>query len=66
MGAQLHLARAVCRRAERSTTRLAEETEVRAVLLKFLNRLSDWLFVLARTANKRAGVEDKKWLSEGT
>ena len=58
-GAVLHVARAVCRRAERGMVAL--DPAVDPVLLKYINRLSDLLFVLARTANRRAGVEDVPW-----
>lgn len=66
LSARLHLARAVCRRAERSVVGLANDGGVRPVLLRYLNRLSDWLFVAARTANRLDGVEDTKWSSEET
>jgi cob(I)alamin adenosyltransferase len=59
--ANLHLARAVCRRAERSVLVLHNEEPQRMELLVFLNRLSDWLFVAARTANAREGVPDVAW-----
>jgi cob(I)alamin adenosyltransferase len=59
--AAFHLARTVCRRAERTVVRLAHETTVSADNLKYLNRLSDLLFVLARAANARAGVRDVTW-----
>ena len=59
--AHLHLARAVCRRAERGVVRLAATEAVRAEAIRYLNRLSDLLFVLARLANARAGVEDAPW-----
>lgn len=59
--AHLHLARTVCRRAERSVVALAEDGSVRAEVLRYLNRLSDLLFVLARLANARAGVTDVPW-----
>ena len=59
--AAFHLARTVCRRAERAVVRLAHETSVSADILKYLNRLSDLLFVLARAANARAGVRDVTW-----
>ena len=59
--AHLHLARTICRRAERSLWHLAEEEPVREVVLTFLNRLSDWLFVSARTANAVHNVSDRKW-----
>jgi cob(I)alamin adenosyltransferase len=58
--AALHLARTVCRRAERHIVSLGPEA-VDADLLAFVNRLSDLLFVLARLANARAGVPDREW-----
>jgi cob(I)alamin adenosyltransferase len=59
--AGLHLARCVCRRAERSVLALSQEEPVQAEILQFLNRLSDWLFVAARTSNARANVCDVAW-----
>ncbi len=61
--AQLHLARTVSRRAERKVVELAREPgeEVPRLLLVYLNRLSDLLFVLARLVNQRAGVADVPW-----
>jgi cob(I)alamin adenosyltransferase len=59
--AALHVARTVCRRAERSVVALASAAEVPAEFLVYLNRLSDLLFTLARLANHRAGVGDVKW-----
>lgn len=59
--AALHLARTVCRRAERSVVALARETSVAPVILTYLNRLSDLLFVLARQANALHGVADIAW-----
>jgi cob(I)alamin adenosyltransferase len=59
--AMLHLARTVCRRAERSVVALARESEVPELFLAYLNRLSDLLFTLARLANHRAGVGDVQW-----
>jgi len=58
-GAALHVARAVCRRAERRM--VAVEPAVDAVLVRYINRLSDLLFVLARAANHRAEVVDTEW-----
>ena len=57
----LHLARTVCRRAERSVVTLSQNTAVPAQFLTYLNRLSDLLFTLARLANHRAGVSDATW-----
>jgi cob(I)alamin adenosyltransferase len=59
--AALHLARTVCRRAERSVVRLAREEEAPAEILVYLNRLSDLLFTLARLANHRGGAGDTTW-----
>ncbi len=62
--ARLHVARCVCRRAERACVALARHDAVAGVpdeVLTYLNRLSDWLFVMARLANKRAGVADVPW-----
>jgi len=62
--AALHLARNVCRRAERSVVALARSAEVEPVILKYLNRLSDFLFTLARAANARQGIGDVEWHPE--
>ena len=59
--AALHLARTVCRRAERAVARLAEQEELPPVPLVYLNRLSDLLFMLARLENHRAGAGDVEW-----
>jgi cob(I)alamin adenosyltransferase len=59
--ALLHLARATCRRAERRLVALAEVETVRPELLRYVNRLSDLLFVMARHANFRAKVQDVPW-----
>jgi cob(I)alamin adenosyltransferase len=59
--AALHLARTVCRRAERSVVGLAREAQVPDLFLVYLNRLSDYLFTLARLANLRAGRGDVTW-----
>jgi len=59
--AALHLARTICRRAERSVVSLARESDVPALFLTYLNRLSDLLFTLARLANHRAGRGDVTW-----
>ena len=58
-GATLHLARTVARRAERRAVGLAEREEVNSHVIVYLNRLSDLLFILARAANRRAGVPEK-------
>jgi cob(I)alamin adenosyltransferase len=59
-GAGLHLARTVCRRAERRIVLLGAG-EVPAELLAYVNRLSDFLFVAARAVNRRAGVHELEW-----
>ncbi|MFI5234131.1 MAG: cob(I)yrinic acid a,c-diamide adenosyltransferase [Gemmatimonadales bacterium] len=59
--AALHLARTICRRAERSVVHLAEREEVPDLFLIYLNRLSDLLFTLARLANHRDGAGDVTW-----
>jgi len=59
--AACHVARAVCRRAERSAWRLAEEAELNPELLKYLNRLSDLLFVMARVIARKATVDEPIW-----
>ncbi len=60
-GAHLHVARTVCRRAERLVVSLAEDEAINEWVLKYLNRLSDWLFTLARYENLRAGIQEEKW-----
>lgn len=62
--AYCHLARTVCRRAERQLTRLSREEAVTPVSLQYLNRLSDLLFVMCRTLNKDAGKTDVLWKNE--
>lgn len=57
----IHIARCVCRRAERLTTRLAELESVEEIIIRYLNRLSDWLFVLARKIGKDNGVVEIPW-----
>lgn len=59
--AALHLARTVCRRAERRVVELARDTEIPRVVVIYLNRLSDLLFTLARVANRRAGTSEATW-----
>jgi cob(I)alamin adenosyltransferase len=61
LAAHLHLARCICRRAERAVLELHEEESLRSEVLVFLNRLSDWLFVAARTSNRQSGIEDVAW-----
>jgi cob(I)alamin adenosyltransferase len=57
----LHQARSICRRAERELVNLATNTTINQNLTRYLNRLSDLLFVLARVENKSQGKKDKIW-----
>ena len=59
--AQLHVARTVCRRAERCVVTLQDDSPATRSTIAYLNRLSDYLFVAARFANLRAGVSDVPW-----
>jgi cob(I)alamin adenosyltransferase len=59
--ATAHVARAVCRRAERSVVTLARRETIAPALLHYLNRLSDLLFVAARAINEHAGIGDVLW-----
>lgn len=61
VAAQLHVARCICRRAERTVVTLAREATLRPEGLAYLNRLSDLLFVLARWGNRVAGQQDIPW-----
>lgn len=56
-----HVARCVCRRAERSVVHLLRNEPAETIVLQYLNRFSDFLFVLSRWANQRAGVPDVTW-----
>jgi cob(I)alamin adenosyltransferase len=62
-GALLHLARTICRRAERTTVQLSRTEAVSVEALAYLNRLSDLLFVMARAANQRAGAAEVPWIA---
>ncbi len=59
--AHLHVARAVCRRAERRVVALAAQAVVDPLVVRYLNRLSDYLFAAARMENAHAGVKDVEW-----
>ena len=61
----LHVTRSVCRRAEREVIRLTHQETVSPKVLKYLNRLSDMLFVMARYMNKVVGLPDIKWEKGG-
>ncbi len=62
LASRLHLARSICRRAERITIALAQEEDVTPAVLIYLNRLSDLLFALARRANHNEGLDDVPWM----
>ncbi len=59
-----HMARTTCRRAERRVCELAESEVVEAILIIYLNRLSDYLFVLSRKVLKDAGIKDIPWVNK--
>jgi cob(I)alamin adenosyltransferase len=59
--AHCHQARAICRRAERQLCKLAEEKEINRESLKYINRLSDALFVVARTLARQENQEETIW-----
>ncbi len=63
--ALLHLARTVCRRAERRVAALADQEPINDHLVAYLNRLGDLLFILARLVNHRAGVAEHTWHATG-
>lgn len=56
-----HVARTICRRAERHLVTLSQQEAINPQALIYLNRLSDWLFVLARVLNQTAGIPDILW-----
>ena len=60
--ARLHVARTICRRAERLLVAFAAQHPVDPLLVRYLNRLSDWLFVHGRLANQLGGVADVPWV----
>ena len=62
--AQCHVCRTVCRRAERIITALTEEAPISPILLSFVNRLSDFLFVYARFLNKMESVDEISWKND--
>jgi cob(I)alamin adenosyltransferase len=62
---QAHICRTVCRRAERRCVQLGTQEEVPAVLIRYLNRLSDLLFVVARSLGHELGVTERPWKPRG-
>ena len=61
-----HVVRCVCRRAERNVVALSEINEIAPILIQYLNRLSDYFFVLARFLGKSLGAEEVIWESKQT
>ena len=61
--AALHAARTVCRRAERAVVDLSQQQAVRREVIHYMNRLSDFLFAVARLVNHRLGVDEQTWPS---
>lgn len=61
LGAELHVARTVCRRAERHVVALMQAETVDPRLVRYLNRMADLLFVMARWCNRRAGAPETEW-----
>jgi cob(I)alamin adenosyltransferase len=61
-GALLHFARTVCRRAERHAVECSQSEEISALSIAYLNRLSDFLFVLGRFENNQSGTEETPWI----
>lgn len=64
-GSKLHLARTVARRAERAVANLSAEEKINKHAQIYINRLSDWLFVLARYANKLENIKETPWKGRG-
>jgi cob(I)alamin adenosyltransferase len=65
LAAQLHVARTVCRRAERRVVALAAQESIEPRLVRYLNRLADLLFVMARWSNQRDGHTETLWRGRG-
>ena len=61
LAAHIHIARSICRRVERQTVALSQHERVDPIIIKYLNRLSDLFFMLARFINKQANVEEVTW-----
>ena len=64
-GAACHMARAICRRAERRLVTLAQQDTINEHAVHYINRLSDFLFILARTLNRAEGIPEILWESPG-
>ena len=61
LNSQAHICRCICRRAERDTLRLHEEEPIRSEVRVYLNRLSDWLFIMSRCISKELSVSEVLW-----
>ncbi len=59
--AQVHISRSIARRAERNAVKLSENSKINPIIITYLNRLSDLLFVISRTINKRLEITDVVW-----
>ncbi len=59
-----HIARTVCRRAERTVIRLKEKNQMDVIIIKYLNRLSDYFFVLARKSGHDSGATEMQWMTD--
>lgn len=62
LAAHAHVARTICRRAERRIISLAADVELSPIMMAFINRLSDWLYTFARYANLQAQVAENFWI----
>ncbi|MGE0566721.1 MAG: cob(I)yrinic acid a,c-diamide adenosyltransferase [Bacteroidia bacterium] len=58
----IHVARCICRRAERRVLHLNENQEVNSIIIKYINRLSDYLFTLSRFVSKELGAKETPWI----
>lgn len=61
IGSLLHFARAICRRVEREIVDFSQKEKIQPEIIAYLNRLSDFLFVLARRVNQKEGIKEKTW-----
>ncbi len=62
LASELHIARTICRRAERSVISLSHNEEIHPAIIQYLNRLSDYLFTLARLANHITNTQESQWI----
>lgn len=64
LASRLHIARTVCRRAERTIVELSRKKKLNSYVLPYINRLSSLLFVLARLVNKKTGIKETEWFKQ--